>query len=428
MGDVSGKGVGAALLMASLQATIRARLGARARPRARSSTRSTARWSSEEPLAPYYTLFLARARGSHRPAALRQRRPQHAVRAAARRRAERLPSTGRPPGLYPGGGYEERDGRAAGRRRALPLHRRPRRGRGRGRRAVRHGASRGAAQGPPRRRTSTRAARRTWTRRCARTAGRSRPPTTRRWSPCASRAARSREPAGEARPRRPRRARVGRRSWSAAAIYGAAVAWDAAQRGLVGGARRARGLRRRRVLEQPEDDPRRHALPAEARPRPRCASPRASGATLLRHRARARAAAAVPRARPTATARPGARRSRSASLLNDWLTRDRNRGLPPERTASPPARTVSAAEALRLVPGLEPRGLTGAALWHDAQAASTERLTLGFVHAAAGRRRRRARTTRRPSRCCAPAGRVAGVAVRDTLGGAHARGPRARWW
>jgi glycerol-3-phosphate dehydrogenase len=68
--------------------------------------------------------------------------------------------------------------------------------------------------------------------------------------------------------------------------------------------------------------------------------------------------------------------------LQDALTRDRNRGLPPER-AIPPSRTVSAAEALRLLPALEARGLTGAALWHDAQALSSERLLLAFVHAAA---------------------------------------------
>ncbi len=101
--------------------------------------------------------------------------------------------------------------------------------------------------------------------------------------------------------------------------------------------------------------------------------------------------------------------------LNELLTADRNRGLPPERRIAA-GRTVGAAEALRLVPGLERRGLTGAALWSDAQAASTERLTLAFVHAAAG-----------AGACCAnhaevvgllrAGARVAGAAVRDTLGG-----------
>ncbi|HEX9187906.1 MAG TPA: FAD-dependent oxidoreductase, partial [Vicinamibacteria bacterium] len=63
--------------------------------------------------------------------------------------------------------------------------------------------------------------------------------------------------------------------------------------------------------------------------------------------------------------------------LNEWLTADRNRGLPPDQRI-PAARTVGPREARRLLPGLEPRGLTGAALWHDAQASSTERLTLAF--------------------------------------------------
>lgn len=102
--------------------------------------------------------------------------------------------------------------------------------------------------------------------------------------------------------------------------------------------------------------------------------------------------------------------------LNDWLTRDRNRGLPADHRI-PDARTVSAAEALRLVPGLERRGLTGAGLWHDAQAASTERLTLGFVLAAAGAGALAANHAEAVSILRA-AGRVAGVAVRDALGGA----------
>jgi glycerol-3-phosphate dehydrogenase len=101
-------------------------------------------------------------------------------------------------------------------------------------------------------------------------------------------------------------------------------------------------------------------------------------------------------------------------LLNDVLTLERNRGLPPSHRI-PGARTVSAAEALRLVPGLERRHLSGAALWHDAQASSTERLTLGFVHAAADRGALPANHAEAVGLLRA-AGRVAGVAVRDTLG------------
>ena len=68
------------------------------------------------------------------------------------------------------------------------------------------------------------------------------------------------------------------------------------------------------------------------------------------------------------------------------------------------------------MPGLERRGLTGAALWHDAQAASTERLTLGFLHAAADAGAAAANHAEAVSLLRA-GGRVAGVAVRDTLGG-----------
>ncbi len=101
--------------------------------------------------------------------------------------------------------------------------------------------------------------------------------------------------------------------------------------------------------------------------------------------------------------------------LYELLTFDRNRGLPEERRI-PSARTVGAGEALRLVPGLERHGLTGAALWHDAQAVSTERLTLAFVHAAAAAGAACANHAEALALLRA-GGRVAGAAVRDTLTG-----------
>jgi serine phosphatase RsbU (regulator of sigma subunit) len=107
VGDVSGKGVGAALLMASLQATIRARLGAE-RDLARLVDTLDHEMGSEEPLAPYYTLFLALLEG--RSGRLRYVNAGHNTQFVLRQDglADRLSSTGRPPGLYPGGGYEER--------------------------------------------------------------------------------------------------------------------------------------------------------------------------------------------------------------------------------------------------------------------------------------------------------------------------------
>jgi len=106
VGDVSGKGVPAALLMASLQATIRARLGLE-RDLARLVDALDREMASEEPLAPYYTLFLAVLEGG--TGRLRYVNAGHNTQFLLRRggAAERLHSTGRPPGLYPGGGYEE---------------------------------------------------------------------------------------------------------------------------------------------------------------------------------------------------------------------------------------------------------------------------------------------------------------------------------
>ncbi len=207
------------------------------------------------------------------------------------------------------------------------------------------------------------------------------------------------------------------RDWDVAVVgggvYGAAVAWDAAQRGLAvalveredfgagvswnslktihGGMRYLQKVDLRRLRESARERATLLAIaPALVRPLPIVVPTYGHGTT-------GREALAL-----------GLR-------LNDWLTRDRNRGLPPSHRI-PAARTVSAAEALRLVPGLERRGLSGAALWHDAQAASTERLTIGFLHAAAGAGAAAANHAEAVSLLRA-GGRVAGVAVRDTLGG-----------
>jgi glycerol-3-phosphate dehydrogenase len=103
--------------------------------------------------------------------------------------------------------------------------------------------------------------------------------------------------------------------------------------------------------------------------------------------------------------------------LNDWLTRDRNDRLP-ETHRIPDARTVGAAEALRLVPGLARAGLTGAAILSDAQASSTERLTLAFAHAAADAGALCANHVAATGLLRTPSGRVAGVSLCDTLTGA----------
>jgi sigma-B regulation protein RsbU (phosphoserine phosphatase) len=106
VGDVSGKGVPAALLMASLQATIRARLSLE-RDLASLVDALDHEMGTEEPLAPYYTLFLGILEGSS--GRLRYVNAGHNTQFLLRRdAAEGLSSTGRPPGLYPGGGFQER--------------------------------------------------------------------------------------------------------------------------------------------------------------------------------------------------------------------------------------------------------------------------------------------------------------------------------
>ncbi len=106
IGDVSGKGVPAALLMASLQAKMRARLKLEEDLPALVDALD---WEldSTEPLAPYFTLFLAVLEGGS--GRLRYVNAGHNTQFLLRGdgAVERLSSTGRPPGLYPGGGYEE---------------------------------------------------------------------------------------------------------------------------------------------------------------------------------------------------------------------------------------------------------------------------------------------------------------------------------
>ena len=67
--------------------------------------------------------------------------------------------------------------------------------------------------------------------------------------------------------------------------------------------------------------------------------------------------------------------------LNDVLASDRNEGLP-EADRIDNGRMLSPAEVRERVPGLADPGLTGGALWTDAQAVNSERLLLAFLHAA----------------------------------------------
>ncbi|MCM2254743.1 MAG: SpoIIE family protein phosphatase [Vicinamibacteria bacterium] len=108
VGDVSGKGVGAALLMANVQATLRARLPL-VKDLAELATALDEEIEKTTPAAVYLTLFLAILEPERR--ALRYVNAGHNTQFLLHGAGgfEELSSTGRPLGLLPGGGYEERE-------------------------------------------------------------------------------------------------------------------------------------------------------------------------------------------------------------------------------------------------------------------------------------------------------------------------------
>jgi glycerol-3-phosphate dehydrogenase len=73
---------------------------------------------------------------------------------------------------------------------------------------------------------------------------------------------------------------------------------------------------------------------------------------------------------------------RIALAVNDLVARDRNVGVDPALHLDS-GRVIGLPEAQRLFPGLSPRDATGGATWHDGQMYNADRLVLGFVHSAA---------------------------------------------
>lgn len=71
--------------------------------------------------------------------------------------------------------------------------------------------------------------------------------------------------------------------------------------------------------------------------------------------------------------------------LYDLLTADRNKAISANDRKIPWARRMDKAETLRLFPGLDSRGLTGAALFSDAQLYNPPRLVLAFLQSAVGK-------------------------------------------
>lgn len=71
----------------------------------------------------------------------------------------------------------------------------------------------------------------------------------------------------------------------------------------------------------------------------------------------------------------------TALKLNDIVGYDRNKSLDVDRKI-PTSQVLSREECFRVLPGLPAEDVTGAAIWHDAQIYDTERLTLAFVASA----------------------------------------------
>ena len=106
-----------------------------------------------------------------------------------------------------------------------------------------------------------------------------------------------------------------------------------------------------------------------------------------------------------------------AMFLNDLASFDRNRSADPEKSL-PPGKIVSRSESKRLVPGVREEGLTGGALWYDAQISNSDRLTLAFILSAAQAGAQVANFVE-ANGFLREGDRIIGVRCRDVLGGAE---------
>jgi glycerol-3-phosphate dehydrogenase len=106
---------------------------------------------------------------------------------------------------------------------------------------------------------------------------------------------------------------------------------------------------------------------------------------------------------------------RIALAFNDLISHDRNDGLPATHHI-PRGRMLSRDEVLGRLPGVAAHGLNGGGLWTDAQVASSERLGVAFVHAAAEAGALVANHVEALGFLKA-GGRVTGIRARDVLAG-----------
>jgi len=81
-------------------------------------------------------------------------------------------------------------------------------------------------------------------------------------------------------------------------------------------------------------------------------------------------------------AREGPEALAAAMLVNDLMSYDRNQLSDPQKFL-PRGRVISAYRCSRILPGVQTKGLTGGAIFYDAQMHNSERLTLSFARSAA---------------------------------------------
>jgi glycerol-3-phosphate dehydrogenase len=101
--------------------------------------------------------------------------------------------------------------------------------------------------------------------------------------------------------------------------------------------------------------------------------------------------------------------------LNDLLSARRNAGVRPDRRI-PRGRILSSAEVRRRAPSVEPSGLAGGALWHDAYVPRPQRLLMEILHWAT-REGARAANYVEALEFILSDGAVTGVVARDRLNG-----------
>jgi glycerol-3-phosphate dehydrogenase len=105
---------------------------------------------------------------------------------------------------------------------------------------------------------------------------------------------------------------------------------------------------------------------------------------------------------------------RTALAINDVVARDRHDGLEDPALHLPGGRSVSRDECLLLNPVIDPKGVTGGAIWHDYQMHNTDRMTLSFILSASDGGAAAANYVAAVG-LVRDGARVGGVRVRDTV-------------